>query len=650
MSQNRQIQTRMLWAALLLAGLAFVAYFPALRGGFVFDDDTLVTKNAMVQAPDGLYRFWFTADAVDYWPMTMTSFWVEWRLWGMDPAGYHVTNLLLHIGSALLVWAILKRLRVPGAYWAALLFAVHPVNVESVAWIAQRKNTLSMIFFLASIYCFVRFEEVGTGGPPVRGKQGTPVRSKGRPGTHGRAGRPSLPINRWYWLSLLAFTLAMLSKGSVAILPLILLGIIAWRRRLELMDLVRAAPFFAVAGVLTLVNIGWQTHGVSGPIRTAGPIERLLEAGATVWFYLSKALLPINLVFFYPLWTIHPDAFEWWLPLLGAIGLTGLLVYMTRFRSSSAVIPSAARNPVAAAEEIPRSARDDNGVGADSRSWRAALFAWGYFCVALIPVMGFADVYFMKYSLVADHYQYLALLGVMAWVSAVWWDGAEIRFGSFRFLAAAGVVALFAGMTFWQTLAYRDAETLYRVTLQRDPLSWPAAGNLGVIEAESSRIDAAFGHFTEALRLNPDYAQAHYNLGRLLKVKPNGSALALPHFARAVELYPEYADAHFWLARCLEDLNRQEEARAQYEQAIAAKTFFLFDSHRDLAVNLAKAGRLAEALPHFEEAARLNPRAAMVHYMLAEDLEGLGRTQEAEAQFTLAGRLDPRLIRPPSAP
>jgi len=256
----------------------------------------------------------------------------------------------------------------------------------------------------------------------------------------------------------------------------------------------------------------------------------------------------------------------------------------------------------------------------------------------------------MKYSLVADHYQYLALIGVMAWVAAIWWEGAEVKFGDFRFIAAAGVVALFTGMTFWQTLAYHDAETLYRVTLQRDPLSWPAAGNLGVIEAESSRLDAAFAEFTEALRLNPDYAQAHYNLGRLLKQRDNGAALALPHFARAVELYPEYADAHFWLARCLEDLNRDEEARTQYERAIAANTFFLFDSHRDLAVNLAKAGRLAEALPHFEEAARLNPRVAMIHYMLAEDLEQLGRTREAEAQFAVAGRLDPRLLRPAAGP
>jgi protein O-mannosyl-transferase len=621
-----QTRTRIFLAALLLAGLAVIAYFPALQGGFVFDDDTLLTKNPLIRAPDGLYRFWFTSDPVDYWPMTMTSFWLEWQLWGMDAMGYHVTNLLLHIGSALVVWAILKRLRVPGAYWAALLFAVHPVNVESVAWIAQRKNTLSMIFFVASIYFFVRTRWSGVPNPsaaaqdsprlrPVGGEAGLPAtklrkraRSSSRrdePAPKGQS--PSAHDALWYGLSLFAFILAMLSKGSVAILPLILLGIIAWRRRLELADFFRSAPFFAVAGILTLVNIGWQTHGVIGPIRTAGALERLLEAGATVWFYLYKALFPINLVFFYPLWTIHTDAVAWWLPLLGAIGLTLLLW----------------------------------------KKNRAAFFAWGYFCVALIPVMGFADVYFMKYSLVADHYQYLALIGVMAWVSAIWWGGAELEFKSLRFIGAAGVVALFTGMTWWQTLAYHDAETLYRVTLQRDPLSWPAAGNLGVIEAESARIDAAFAHFTEALRLNPDYAEAHYNLGRLLKVKSNGSALALPHFARAVELRPQYADAHFWLARCLEDLNRADEARAQYEQAIALHTFFLFDSQYDLAANLANAGQFAAALPHFEEAVRLNPQVASFQLGLAQDLSQLGMTQEAQAHYQEALRLDPRLSRPP---
>jgi tetratricopeptide (TPR) repeat protein len=606
-----------------LAVLAFIAYAPALRGGFVFDDDSLLTNNALIKAPDGLYRFWFTSDPVDYWPMTMTSFWVEWRIWGLDPTGYHVTNLLLHIGSALILWAILKRLRVPGAYWAALLFAVHPVNVQSVAWISQRKNTLSMLLFLASIYCFLRTkwaEEVGSRGPRDRVWRSDPA----------------------YWLSLLAFILAMLSKGSVAILPLVLLGLLAWRRRLELADFFRAAPFFAIAGVLTLVNVQWQTHGVSGPIRTAGALERLLEAGATIWFYLYKALLPVHLVFFYPLWHIQTDDLRWWLPLLAAIGLTLFLWRKTHRRPPLPVIPSAARNPAATANEIPRCARND--------IWRSSLFAWGYFCVALLPVMGFADIYFMKYSLVADHYEYLAIIGVLAWAAAAGWGAGGAKFGQVKLISSAALVALLTVMTWRQAHLFHDPETLYRVTLQENPQSWPAENNLGILDINASRPVPAFAHFAQALQLNPDFAEAHYNLGRLLKLMPNGAVRAFPHFARAVQLSPLYADAHFWLAVCLDDLSRPNEALTQYDQAIRLHTGNLGDAETNLAVDLAKAGRLAEALPHFEEAVRLKPAVGMNQFMLAEALGQLGRTGEAEAHYEAAVRLDPRLARPPGGP
>jgi tetratricopeptide (TPR) repeat protein len=626
-----QTRTRILLAALLLAGLAVIAYLPALHGGFLFDDDALLTRNPLIRAPDGLYRFWFTSEPVDYWPVTMSSLWVEWRLWGMDPAGYHVTNLLLHIGSALLLWAILKRLRVPGAYWAALLFAVHPVNAQSVAWIAQRKNTLSMIFFLASIYCFLR----------TRWSALTPTRSSGPRVEQARWGQRAPPQDvLWYGLSLLAFILAMLSKGSVAILPLVLLGIVAWRRRLERGDLIRAVPFFAVAAALTWVNIQFQNHGATNPIRTAGPVERVLEAGATVWFYLSKALLPVNLAFFYPLWHIRIDEIKWWVPVVMAIGLTVWLWRRARLRARGGC--DGANAALMRGHSV--AAVDGRGI------WRGTLFAWGYFCVALIPVMGFADIYFMKYSLVADHYQYLALIAVLAWVSAVWWGGAAAKLGQVRFIAAGAVVALLTGLTWRQTHLYRDAETLYRISLRQNPDCWPAENNLGIIANEASQPVAAFAHFARALDLNPDFAEAHYNLGRLLKLMPDGAGRALPHFTRAVELNPRFGDARYWLAECLEDLGRTHEAVIQFEAAIRLHTNFLFQTQNDLGVTLANAGQLAAALPHFEEAVRLNPRVASVQLMLAEDLGQLGRTQEAQAHYQEALRLDPRLGRPSASP
>jgi len=581
-------RARTLWAVLVLAGLAALAYVPALRGGFVFDDDNLLTKNPLIQASDGLSRIWFTSEPVDYWPVTLTSFWAEWRLWGADPAGYHIDNLLLHIASALLLWLILRRLGLLGAYWAALLFAVHPVNVQSVAWIAERKNTLSLLFFLLSIRAFLATKWGGA--------------EKSNPSAYG--------------LSLFAFVLAMLSKGSVAVLPLVLLGLVAWRRRLQAADFLKAAPYLAVAVVLTLVNIQFQNHGLTAPIRAAGLAERMLDAGAVVWFYLGKALLPVDLTFIYPLWRVRPADLLWWLPLAVAAAVTGFLGWKAWLGPSRA----------------------------KGKGWKAAFFAWCYFGVALIPVMGFADINYMKYSLVADHYQYLALIGVCSWAAATWWAGGIAVNLRLKFGVAAGVAGLLAILTWRQAGMYRDAETLYRATLARNPQCWLADNNLGIVEVNSGRRAEARAHFLRALELNPEYAEAHFNLGLLLYKEPGGMPAAEDHFARAVQLSPRYAEARYYLANSLGDLGRTEEAITQYEEAIRWRANFP-DAQLNLGSTLAGAGRVAEALPHFEEAVRLNPGSAQAQLNLAFALREVGRVQDGEVHYEKAIRLDPRLGR-----
>ena len=196
-----------------------------MGGSFILDDDLLLTGNAMIRAPDGLARIWFSTEPTDYWPVTNTSLWLEWRLWSASPNGYHVTNLLLHIVDCWLIWWVLAKLSIPGPL-AALLFAVHPINVESVAWIAQRKNVLALLFFLLAIGWYLNAE------------------SDQKP--EDLANHRGLNL-RWYGLSLTAFVLAMLSKGSVAILPLVLLLIAWWRRnKIARRDLLLTAPFFFV--------------------------------------------------------------------------------------------------------------------------------------------------------------------------------------------------------------------------------------------------------------------------------------------------------------------------------------------------------------------------------------------------------------------
>ncbi len=578
-----------LWAGALLVAVTLLAYLPVLRAGFIWDDDTFLTQNALIKAADGLRRFWATTQATDYWPVTSTTLWVEWRLWGMQAAGYHATNLLLHIAECLLLWRILARLRLPGAFVAALLFAVHPVNVESVAWIAQRKNLVAMLFFLGSIYCFVRKETGSTAPGTVRA------------GADGRM---------WYWLSLAAFVLAMLSKGSVAMLPLVLLGLIGWRRRIEPRDLLQLLPFFVVAVGLAALDVWFQEHGGTEAIRNAGALERLLGAGGVIWFYLGKALWPVNLIFVYPQWHIDPANWRWWLPLLSAIAVTVLLARAAWARR---------------VEGLPRS---------------APLAAWLYFCVMLVPVMGLTDVYFMKYSLVADHYQHLALIGVAALAGTLW---ARWPFRGKAAIAAAAVAAL-AALTWRQCLNYRDAETLYRATIASNPSCWMAHNNLGNLWAGvPGRLNDALAQYEEAMRLRPDLPEMHNNLGEVWMKLPGHLNDAVAELEEALRLKPDYAGAHNNLGDALLAMpGRAEEAVAQYREALRLQPDYA-EARNNLANALATMpGHLADAIAEYEQTLRLNPGLAEAHNNLGYALMRIpGRLNDAIAQYEQALRLKP---------
>ena len=291
------------WRALIAkAGLIVlitgVAYLPALRGGFVFDDDTLITDNQLVKASDGLPRFWLTTDASEYYPLTWSLWWLEWRLWGNSPAGYHVVNVLLHAVNAVLVWIILQRLKIPAAWLAAAVFAIHPVNVATVAWISEQKNTLSMLFYALAILLYLRFDEAGRW--------------------------------RWYALSLGAFMLALLSKNAVVVLSVVLLGCVWWRHsRVRWKDIRDSVPFFVLSLIFGIVNIWFEYDRVlqgSSGFKTGDFLSRLLAAGWVPWFYLYKAFLPFDLTLIYPKWDINATRWMSYAP--GTILLVGLCIVL----------------------------------------------------------------------------------------------------------------------------------------------------------------------------------------------------------------------------------------------------------------------------------------------------------------------------------
>jgi protein O-mannosyl-transferase len=583
---RRALRLRLAGAAVIALATS-AAYLPSLKGGFILDDNLLLTESRLIAAPDGLFRFWLTTEPLDYFPVSNTTLWVEWRLWGMNATGYRISNLLLHVASAILIWVILGKLSIAGAFLAALSFAVHPVNVESVAWIAQRKGLLALVFSLASALCYL-------------GQLDSETRARRVPRGFGLGG------DGWYWLSLVGFVLAMLSKGSAAVLPVLLLGMVRWLRPLSRRDVQRAVPFFLVSLVLVPVNGWFQTSRLNVPIRSVGFGERLLGAAGVVWFYLSKAVLPIHLTFVYPQWHVRPDRWQWWLPLLATVAVTSVLWWRRE-------------------------------------TWgRPLLFAWGFFCVALLPVMGFTDVGFMQQSLVADHYQHMALIAVAAVAGAGWGTWRRRARGRGRWVPdalAVAVVGALAVLTWQQSGLYADARILYRAGLERNPQSWMLHTDLGALLSRDGRPQEAIEHYRQALQVRPDYPEAHNNLGSEL-AKAGRVQEAIEHYQQALQINPELREARYNLALARAQNGEVAAAIEEYEQALRLNPYYP-EVHYNLGIALADVDRVQEAIDEFQQALRLKSDYPEAHNNLGTVLARAGELQAALAHYEEALRLEP---------
>ncbi len=293
--------------ALPIFVLVLLIYLPAMHGEFIWDDDILLTNNPLIRSTSGLFDIWFTSKPLDYVPLTMTSFWFQWRIWGLDPAGYHLVNALLHALGSVLLWRLLRMFKLPGAWFAATIFAVHPVCVASVAWIAEQKNTLSLVFVLLSLILYFR-------GEGSRELHGATSMATSQPGS-----------GSFYWASLVAFALALASKPSAVVLPVILLGCIWWRYgKVGWRDILRTIPFFALTIASCFITL-WIQHRAraGGEIHSDPFLVRVLGGTWSVWFYLYKTILPINLSMIYPRWSINPGSVVTWLPAAALVILGG---------------------------------------------------------------------------------------------------------------------------------------------------------------------------------------------------------------------------------------------------------------------------------------------------------------------------------------
>lgn len=578
----RPANLRNLAVGILIFSVTLLAYWPALRGGFLWDDNFHVTQPDM-QSAGGLKRIWCEVGATQqYYPLLHSAFWVEHRLWGDSVLGYHLLNLALHAAVACLVVVLMRRLALPGAWLAAYAFALHPIAVETVAWISEQKNLLSAVFYLSAALVYLRFDRT-------------------RRRSH-------------YCIALALFLLALLTKTVTASLPAALLVILWWQRgRIEWKrDARPLLPWFgmgAAAGVLT----AWvERHyiGAQGANFDLSPAARFLIAGRAICFYFWKLVWPWPNIFVYPRWTVDPGA--WWqyiFPIAVAAAALALLFAARR-----------SRGPLA---------------------------AFLFFCGTLFPVLGFLNVYPFIFSFVADHFQYLAALGIIVPLSAAGAAGAKRLRGGLTRYATLGAVALLAGLgalSWAHSRSFRDSETLYRATLADNPSAWMAHLNLGVIlRDQPGRLHDAIAEYREALRIKPDYPEGHINLGNAYIELPGYLGDAAAEFREALRLRPKSADAYVGLGDLA--LKRPDgfgDAIAAYQTALRIRPDCA-EARAGLGNSfLTQTGGLQGAIVEFREALRLRPDYPEAHVGLGNALVRLpDRLQDAAAEYREALRIRP---------
>ncbi len=502
---------RFLFAALLVAVLVAV-YWPALSGDFLWDDDIWLTRNSLITAPDGLRRIWFSTDAPSqYLPMVYSTFRLEHALWGFDPRGYHLINLGLHASNALLAWRLAASLGFPGAWLGALLFALHPVQVESVAWINERKNVLALFFLLLSLAAWLR-------------------------SVRGDSGRRRLP----YAASIVLLAVALLSKTTAAAMPAVaLLALVAAGETVTRRRALGLLPHAALGMGMTALTLWWEwrRQGTSGPEFALPWAWRLLVAGRGFLFYLGKVAWPANLSFSYQRWEVDPGNLLHWLPV--------------------AVLVLAAAGAGIALRRAP---------GAPGRPAGLALL---FYLVNLGPLLGFLPLYTFLYSFAADHHQYIALLGPAFLLGAAVCRASDRPLPRKARIALATVLlAALALAAHRRTEAFTGPEALWRDTLAKNPASWMAWANLGKHLAERDRLAEAEDAYARALAIRPeDNPITRFGMGWVL-ARTGRPAEAVPHFEHAVAGFPGRWDAHLALGEAQARSGQLDQARRSFRRVL----------------------------------------------------------------------------------
>ena len=561
-------------------------YSPAWRGDWVWDDHMLLADNTDLRSPGGLANIWFSSPSTDYWPLTWTLLWIEWHLWGANPLGYHLTSLALHISSGLLIWRLFHRLGLRWGWLGGFLFVVHPLAVESVAWISEIKNTLSLPFFLLSLDAWLDAEE----------------------------GKPS-----GYLRSVLFYLAAMLAKTSTVMLPAVLLLYGWWKRgHVTRQEVVRTIPYALIALVLGLLTIYFQNHGHArdnNPVELGGIVSRLIGAGTALCFYLGQFILPMEVLPIYPRWSLEAPSL---LHVLTLPVLVGLLVCLWAQRKGWG------RHLIL-------------GFGFFMITLLPVL---GLVKMEYLNISWVADhlVYLPMIGLIG-----LTVTGLDPLLQ-------PSRFQPWSLGIIVLVMGLFIWKSHVYAGQFSDEKTLWTYTLPRNPQAWLAHNNLGTLLLREGQVDAAIEQFEEALKIAPHYAEAHYDLGNALKksgrmseaieqyqralaidsayaeahnnladtfLQTGDSSRAFDQFQQAIQSNPDYAEAHYNWGVALIQAGHLPEAIVHFRQAIQIDPDYI-EAHFNLGAALYQTGHTPESIQQFQEVLRLKPDFTQAQNILAQ--------------------------------
>ena len=624
----------------LLFVLVTWVFLPAIRSGFLgYDDNLFVTANPYVQS--GLtwqsVNWAFRNPVVAIWhPLTLLSHMLDCQLYGLKPWGHHLTSVLLHALNTVLLFLVFRRMT--GAVWRcavlAALFGLHPLRVESVAWVAERKDVLSALFFLLTLWAYARFAkvqslksrvqsqeaEVGSQALRAPATDNEPRTQEGASRITDHVSRFTLHATFCYLLSLAFFALGLMCKPMVVTLPFVLLLLDFWPlRRLAigvcqpgntrglgrsgvppLQVLLEKLPFFILAAVSAVITFLVQTQ--AGFVATNLPTSvRIDNALVSYLRYLGKVLWPADLSVFYP----YPRALPTWLVIAAAVLLLAALAMAVRLAS---------RRPY-------------------------LLVGWLWFCGTLVPVIGLVQVGDQS---MADRYSYLPSVGLF--IMLVW----GIHGVSFRWRYRAAVLAaltlavlvLCITLTRRQIGYWKDNESLFSHALAVTENNDLAHFNLGAELASRGAFAEAIPHLAEAVRINPNKADGHMSLADAL-AQEHRFAEAIPQYQAALRLKPNDAETHANLGRALFATGQLAEAIAQYSEAARLEPKNP-QAHYDLGVAFTQRGDSAKAAAQLELSLELEPQSAPAHYVLATILRAQRHTAEALAHWRAAARLAPQ--------